>query len=566
MDNETFLTYLLHSRVTETSNDLQSYIILELLGLSVQEEISEIMEGSLWISVLAAFAVFVITVIMEVIRFVWWKPLKIQKHFESQGIGGPPYKLFLGNAKEMVKMAHQESLKNMGFSHDILARVLPFYSQWRKTYGSAFLVWFGPTARLTIADPDLIKEIFSFKRGDYEKPESHPILKKLEGDGLPNLKGEKWMHHRRILNPAFCSENLRALIPVVAGTATNMLNKWKCSIEAGVNEIDVCEQFDNLSADIIARAAFGTSYEEGKYIFQMQFEQSIFAAEALRNFSLACLWRFFPTKKNLHQWKLAKEIRSTLIKLIRRREKATGDNRPVSTDLLGLLIDAKANSDAGDQANTSSCAIRIGDIIEECKTFFFAGKQTTSNMLTWTVILLAVHQDWQQMARKQVLDVCGSDDPDKNTLNQLKIVDMIVKESLRLYPPLVALVRRTKNQVNLGSLNLPQGMEILIPILAIHHDQTLWGDDVNEFNPARFSMGVAGAAKHPQAFIPFGVGPRTCIGRNFSMIETKVVLAMILQRFSFEISPSYRHAPTVVVMLYPQYGAQIILRPLTDST
>jgi PHYB activation tagged suppressor 1 len=86
------------------------------------------------------------------------------------------------------------------------------------------------------------------------------------------------------------------------------------------------------------------------------------------------------------------------------------------------MIDAKENTNATDQANTSACAIRIGDIIEECKTFFFAGKQTTSNMLTWTVVLLAIHQDWQKMARKQVLEVCGNDDPDINTLNKLRIV------------------------------------------------------------------------------------------------------------------------------------------------
>jgi len=141
-------------------------------------------------------------------------------------------------------------------------------------------------------------------------------------------------------------------------------------------------------------------------------------------------------------------------------------------------------------------------------------------------------------------------------------VDMIVKESLRLYPPVVATLRRTNKDITLGNLNLPQGMELLIPILAIHHDPTLWGDDVNEFNPARFSNGVAQASKHPLAFIPFGAGPRTCIGRNFTLLEARVVLAMILQRFSFEISPSYRHAPTVLMMLYPQHGAQIIFRTL----
>ena len=97
----------------------------------------------------------------------------------------------------------------------------------------------------------------------------------------------------------------------------------------------------------------------------------------------------------------------------------------------------------------------------------------------------------------------------------------------------VSLIRRTDKAMTLGKINFPEGMELMIPILAIHHDQALWGDDVNEFNPRRFASGAAQAAKHPLAFIPFGVGPRTCIGKNFTMFETMVALAMILQRFSF---------------------------------
>ncbi|KAH9290148.1 hypothetical protein KI387_034265, partial [Taxus chinensis] len=470
-----------------------------------------------------AVSALVVAEILRIIRLVWWRPRKIQIHFESQGIRGPPYKLFLGNAKEMMKMMQQASSNPLDyFSHDILPRALSFYHQWTKIYGSTFLLWFGPVARINVADPQLVQEIFSVKFADYEKLDANTAVKKLEGEGLLNLKGEKWAQHRRIINPAFHMENLKDLtIPVIAGSATTMLEKWKGWIESGRNEIEVSEEFLTLSADIIARAAFGSSYEEGKRIFSMQAEQMVFAGEAFRKVVLPGS-RFLPTRKNLYQWRLDKEIKRSLSELIQRREQ---DSRVVGgADLLGLLINAKATcteENSKHKKENRSSAVKVEDIMEECKTFFFAGRQTTSNMLTWTIVLLAIHKDWQQMARKQVLEVCGDNAPDRNSINQLRIVDMIVNESMRLYPPVVAMIRRIKKEVMLGNLRLPPGMELMIPILAIHHDPTLWGEDAHEFNPARFCHGISKAAKHPMAFIPFGLGPRSCIGKNFTLMEAK---------------------------------------------
>lgn len=142
---------------------------------------------------------------------------------------------------------------------------------------------------------------------------------------------------------------------------------------------------------------------------------------------------------------------------------------------------------------------------------------------------------------------------------------MILNESLRLYPPIIAAIRRAKTDVELGGYKIPRGMELLIPILAVHHDPMIWGNDANEFNPARFSEGVARAAKHPVAFIPFGLGVRTCIGQNLAILQAKLALAIILQRFSFTLAPSYQHAPTVLMLLYPQYGAPITFRTLSTS-
>ncbi|OMO95927.1 Cytochrome P450 [Corchorus olitorius] len=351
-------------------------------------------------------------------------------------------------------------------------------------------------------------------------------------------------------------ENLKLLVPVVAKRVTEMLDNWSAmSSNSGEIEVEVCEFFQTLTEDVITRTAFGSSYEDGKAIFRLQAQQMVLAAEAFQKVFIPG-YRFFPTKRNISCWKLDREIKKSLMKLIECRRNNSGnivqENGP--KDLLGLMM----------QASISSPNITIHDIIEECKSFFFAGKQTTSNLLTWTTILLAMHPQWQVQAREEVLRVCGSRDiPTKDDVVKLKTLTMILNESLRLYPPTIATIRRAKADAELGGYMIPRGTELLIPILAVHHDQAIWGNDANEFNPARFSEGVARAAKHPVGFIPFGLGVRTCIGQNLAILQAKLALSIILQRFSFSLAPTYQHAPTVLMLLYPQYGAPIIFKPLS---
>lgn len=143
-------------------------------------------------------------------------------------------------------------------------------------------------------------------------------------------------------------------------------------------------------------------------------------------------------------------------------------------------------------------------------------------------------------------------------------MSMIINESLRLYPPAVYTERKTKKGAKLGNIRLPDNINVLVPILAVHHDPTIWGEDAKEFNPERFSEGVATATKNnnPSAFMPFSLGPRTCVGLNFAINEAKITLSMILQRYAFTLSKLYVHSPVQIVTLRPQHGIQVLLHPL----
>lgn len=125
------------------------------------------------------------------------------------------------------------------------------------------------------------------------------------------------------------------------------------------------------------------------------------------------------------------------------------------------------------------------------------------------------------------------------------------------------LVRKVAKEVRLGKILLPANVELLVPPLALHHDPNLWGQDAALFKPERFSEGVAKATNNNMAaFIPFGLGPRMCVGINFATIEAKITLSMILQRYSFTLSPGYVHSPFRLLTVRPQQGLQVILQSL----
>ncbi|TQD83615.1 hypothetical protein C1H46_030853 [Malus baccata] len=142
-------------------------------------------------------------------------------------------------------------------------------------------------------------------------------------------------------------------------------------------------------------------------------------------------------------------------------------------------------------------------------------------------------------------------------------MSMIINESLRLYPPLVSIARKVGRVVRLGNLIVPANVELFIPSLAIHHEPQLWGQDAHLFKPERFSEGIAKATENNiAAFLPFGLGPRNCVGMDYATTEAKIALSMILQRYPFTLSPGYVHSPVQYITVRPHHGVQVILHSL----
>ncbi|KAH1093534.1 hypothetical protein AAZV13_14G071400 [Glycine max] len=402
----------------------------------------------------------------------------------------------------------------MALCHDTLERVCLFYHKWSRTYGKTVLYWHGSKPKLVLSDPDMIKEIL--------------------------LKTGEWFER---IDP-----NPSATIAQKA-----MFYKWEDE-NKGVDEfeIEVSKDLHDLTSDIISKVAFGSNYEEGKEIFDLlehyhlvslanrsvyhmtktrtlkwgQIDPILFRPAFLqlrlaflkshRTISiLSSLIKsnhlqftvFLPTKKNRERKRLEKKTCKSVQVLIEDSHKAEQN----SENLLSLLMSSLKF------INNDTQKLRIVEIVDD-----------------W------INQEWQSKAREEVLSFLGPNtSPTSETLNDLKLVNLILQETLRLYPNPGTLARQT--------------------IKRVHSSCTkLWGEDALGFNPMRFVE----PRKHLAPYFPFGLGPNYCVGQNLALFEMKIVLAMVLQRYSFVVSPTYAHGPMLLMTVTPQYGMQIIFRRL----
>ncbi|XP_058773315.1 cytokinin hydroxylase-like [Vicia villosa] len=506
--------------------------------------------------ILTALLVILVTLLIKVfydtISCYLLKPLSIKKTMEKQGVFCPKPRFLTGNLKEISSFVSNATSKDMeSINHDIVGRLLPHFVAWSKQYGKRFFYWNGIEPRLCLTESELIKEFLSkYSTISGKSWQQQQGSKNFIGKGLLMANGDDWYHQRHLVSPAFMGEKLKSYAVHMTECTKEMLESLQnATLDCDKNEVEIGEYFTKLTADIISRTEFGTNYEKGKQIFHLLTQLQALCAQATRK-----LWfpgsRFFPNAYNREIKSLKMEVERLLMEIIQSRKDGVkmGRSNSYGNDLLGILLDEIEKSGS----------LNLQLVMDECKTFFFAGHDTTSLLLTWTVMLLATNPSWQEKVRIEVKEIFNQGMPSVDQLSKLNVLYMVINESMRLYPPATLLPRMAFQDIVLGDLYIPKGLSVWIPVLAIHHSEELWGKDANEFNPQRFASKSFMSGR----FLPFASGPRNCVGQSFAMMEAKIILAMLVSRFSFTISENYKHAPITVLTIKPKYGMQICLKAL----
>ncbi|GJN33217.1 hypothetical protein PR202_gb21790 [Eleusine coracana subsp. coracana] len=523
--------------------------------------------------VAAAVAAVLASWVFNMLVYLVWRPYAIARKLHAQGLRGPGYKFFVGNLGEIKRLRAEAAGVALDVNdHDFIPMVQPHFRKWIPLYGRMFVYWIGARTKpsVCLADMNVVKEVLSDRTGMYPKNLINPNLARLLGMGLVLTDGDDWKRHRKVVQPAFNTDKLKMMTVTMSDCARSMIAEWEAQLvgitkKAGAAvEVELSSRFEELTADVISHTAFGGSYGEGKQVFLAQRELQFAAVSTALNVQIPG-FRYFPTKQNRTIWRLDKQVRTLLMDIIKTRLAAKNNtNGGYGNDLLGMMLEASSAPE--EQGKTNPALMSLDEIIDECKTFFFAGHDTTSHLLTWASFLLSTHPEWQEKLRSEVRRECGDVAPTTNdVLNKLRLVNMFLLETLRLYAPVSLIQRRAGSDLELGGgVKVPEGTILTIPIATIHRDKEVWGEDAGEFRPERFENGVARAARHPNALLSFSSGPRACIGQNFAMIEAKVAVAMMLQRFRLELSPKYVHAPMDAITLRPRHGLPMLLRSVKN--
>ncbi|XP_070034035.1 cytochrome P450 714C2-like [Nicotiana tomentosiformis] len=485
------------------------------------------------------------------------KPSKLRPALRNQGIFGPQPTFLLGNIldiKKSRKAAATAAFNGDLDSHNCGAALLPFFDQWQKQYGDVFMFSLGNTLIMHVTQPEMVREITTCTSLDLGKPTYQAKERgSLLGNGIVTSNGPFWAHQRKILAPELYLEKVKGMINLIQDSALTLLSSWNNQVEAqGENaDIKIDPDMRSFSGDVISKACFGSNFSKGEEIFFKLRALQEAASKRVLSIGIPGI-RYLPTKNNRKTWALEKEIKELILKIVKERREAGSEK-----DLLQMVIEG-----ARDSKLISNDTLIDHFIVDNCKNIYLAGYETTAVAATWCLMLLAANPNWQQRIRAEVLQICKGRIPDADMIRKMKQLTMAITESLRLYPPVAVVSREALKEIKFGGINVPKGVNLWTIVTKLHTDPKIWGTDSYEFNPERFANGIKGACKFPHVYMPFGVGPRVCLGQNLAMMELKILISLILTKFSFSLSPKYIHSPALNLLIEPGNGVYLSMRKL----
>lgn len=390
-----------------------------------------------------------------------------------------------------------------------------------------------------ITDPALVERVLLEDHEHFPKsPVERRVFEPIIGDGILTAEGASWRWQRRMAAPIFRQVELLGLVPQMAAAAERTVARWRTIAPVLGHRIDADmtdATFDVLESTIFAGATPEESnvlkHHIAAYLERTSWE---IAYEIVRFPN----WVWHPAKRSMRR--LAHELLKTMRGIINReRERGWPGG--------GLMarIGTARHPDTGEPMSDDQIAHNL-------LTFAAAGHETTAKALTWTLYLLARAPDWQDRVRDEIAAVVGNGPIGRDHIDALAITRRVLKESMRLYPPAPIMGRMTREPVDLGGHQLKAGAMIVIPIWAIHRHARLWNDP-QRFDPDRFLP--ENEARHARTqFMPFGFGPRTCIGMSFAMIEAVVLLATFMRSARVSCASTLAPEPVSRVTLRPRHG------------
>ncbi|HXJ20588.1 MAG TPA: cytochrome P450 [Polyangia bacterium] len=391
-----------------------------------------------------------------------------------------------------------------------------------------------------VADPEAIDEILVKKPEAFRKDRTSRLLARVVGNGLLVNEGDSWRRQRRLLQPAFHQRHLQTYAALMGGAVQRAAAGWRAGEVRNVHQ-----DMMGVTMTIVAEALFGTEVsasadQVGQAISDLM--------EAFgRILGLAARFQppaWIPTRSNRRFKKSAREIDGLILRIIDARKQGDSER----DDLLSLLIRAR-DEDGGGMSDRQ--------VRDEAMTLFLAGHETTALALTYALHLLARHPERQSQVADEVARVLGGRAATFEDLPALAFTEAVVLEAMRLYPPAWAVARQAQQPIEIAGFQFPRGAEFVMSPFIVHRDPR-WFPDPEAFDPDRWRDDLA--RRLPRfAYFPFGGGPRVCIGNRFAMMEAKLVLAGLLQRFRFEAVPETAVVLQPSVTLRPRDGVRLRL-------